>query len=243
MDDRANTIAGWVLAAGIVALGTSIVTGEHFMSERPEKMGYTVEGVEAEAGEGGAGAEAEKPFAFYMSTGDQQKGADVFKKCTACHNADKGGPNALGPNLWGVVGEAVGQGAGGFAFSDALKSKGGSWTFDSLNEWLKSPKAYAPGTKMTFAGLSKPEDRANVIAYLNVQGDKPQPLPAAPAETGGPPAAAGSEPAPTGADQEGAQTAGNVPVQTEAQAAAQPKGNVAGEGAPATSGRAKDRRE
>jgi cytochrome c len=178
MDDRANTIAGWVLAAGIVALGASIVTGEYFAAERPEKMGYEVTGVEAE---GGAAA-AEKPFAFYMASADAAKGADVFKKCTACHNADKGGPNALGPNLYGVVGEPIGQGAGGFAFSDALKSKGGNWDFDKLNQWLTSPKAYAPGTKMTFAGLSKPEDRANVIAYLNKLGDAPQPLPAAPAE-------------------------------------------------------------
>src|SRR6188768_1419879 len=126
MDDRANTIVGWVLAAGIVALGLTIVTGEHYAAERPEKMGYEVTGVEAEAGEGGA-AVAEKPFAFYMSTGDAAKGADVFKKCTACHNADKGGANALGPNLYGVIGEGIGQGAGGFAFSDALKSKGGTW--------------------------------------------------------------------------------------------------------------------
>ena len=240
MDDRANTIAGWVLAAGIVALGTSIVTGEVYHSERPEKMGYEVQGVEEEAS--GGAAVAEKPFAFYMSTGDQLKGADVFKKCAACHNADKGGANALGPNLWGVVGDKVAEGRGGFAFTDALKSKGGTWTFDQLGEWLKSPKAYAPGTKMTFAGLSNPQDRANVIAYLNVQSDHPLPLPAAPADTGAPQAPA-SEPAPTGADQQGAQKAGNKPVQTEAQAAKQPQGNVAGEGAPATSGRAKDRRQ
>ena len=168
MDDRANTIAGWVLAAGIVALGTSIVTGEHYAAERPEKMGYEVTGVEAEAG--AAGAVAEKPFEFYMAAGDAAKGADVFKKCTACHNADKGGANALGPNLWATVGEAIAQGKGGFPFSDALKAKGGTWTFAALNEWLTSPKAYAPGTKMTFAGLSKPEDRANVIAYPECAG-------------------------------------------------------------------------
>ena len=239
MDDRANTIAGWVLAGGIAALGLTIVSGEYFHAERPEKMGYEVTGVEQEAG--ADAAPAEKPFAFYMATGDAQKGGDVFKKCTACHNADKGGANALGPNLWGVVGEAVGQGAGGFAFSDALKGKGGNWDFAKLNEWLTSPKAYAPGTKMTFAGLSKPEDRANVIAYLNQQGDHPLPLPAASAETGAP-AAVASEGPPTGADQEGAQKARNVPVQTEAQAAKQPKGNVADQAAPATSGMAKDRR-
>jgi len=240
MDDRANTIAGWVLAAGIVALGTSIVTGEIYHSERPEKMGYEVQGVEAEAGAGAAAAE--KPFAFYMAQGDAAKGADVFKKCTACHNAEKGGANALGPNLWSVVGEGAAQGRGGYAFSDALKTKGGSWTFENLNAWLTSPKAYAPGTKMTFAGLSNPQDRANVIAYLNQQGDKPQPLPAAPAADAAPQAPAG-EPAPAAPGEEGAVTAPNKEVQTEAQAAVQPKGNVAGEGAPATSGRAKDRRK
>jgi cytochrome c len=190
MDDRANTIAGWVLAAGIVALGTSIVTGEYFHAERPEKMGYEVQGVEAEAG--GGAAVAEKPFAFYMSQADAAKGADVFKKCAACHNADKGGANALGPNLYNVVGDPVATGRGGFPFTDALKSKGGKWDFDSLSAWLTSPKAFAPGTKMTFAGLSNPQDRANVIAYLNQQGEHPLPLPSAPAEAAAPAAAAGA---------------------------------------------------
>jgi cytochrome c len=137
MDDRANTIAGWALAGGIAALGLSILSGEYFKAERPEKMGYTVEGVEEESAAGPA--VAEKPIAFYLASADPAKGADVFKKCGACHNADKGGPNALGPNLYGVLGEGVGQGAGGFAFSDALKTVGGKWDFDKLNVWLTSP--------------------------------------------------------------------------------------------------------
>ncbi len=236
MDDRANTIAEWVLAAGIVALGTSIVTGEIYHAERPEKMGYEVQGVEADAGAGPA--VAEKPFAFYMSQGDATKGADVFKKCAACHNADKGGANALGPNLYGVVGDAVATGRGGFAFTDALKSKGGKWDFDSLNAWLTSPKAYAPGTKMTFAGLSDPQQRANVIAYLNQQGEHPLPLPSAPPEGAASPAKAAAEA--TGDD---AAKAKNVPAQTEAQAAKQPEGNIKGEAAPATSGSVKDQRK
>jgi len=110
------------------------------------------------------------------------KGQQVFNKCMACHNADKGGANQLGPNLWGVLGEPIGQGKG-FAFSDALAKKGGSWDWDSLSQWLSSPKAFAPGTKMTFAGLGNPEDRANVIAFLNSHSDAPKPLPAAPAAT------------------------------------------------------------
>ncbi|GAA3897022.1 cytochrome c family protein [Sphingomonas limnosediminicola] len=178
MDDRFNTIAGWTLFAGIVALGTSIVAGEMFASERPEKMGYPIAGVEQE-GEGGA-AEAEQPIEAYLAKADVAKGAQVFNKCMACHNADKGGANQLGPNLWGVLGEPIGQGKG-FAFSDALAKKGGTWNWDNLAQWLSSPKAFAPGTKMTFAGLGSPQDRANVIAFLNTKSDSPLPLPAAPA--------------------------------------------------------------
>jgi len=201
MDDRFNTIAGWVLFAGIVALGSSIVASEAFHGERPEKMAYPIEGVEAGAAEGGAAAE--QPIEVYLAKADPAKGADVFKKCGACHNADKGGPNQLGPNLWGVLGEPVGQGKG-FAFSPALSGKGGSWNWDVLSQWLTSPKAFAPGTKMTFAGISNPQDRANVMAFLNQHSDSPQPLPAAPppaaaAKAGGnaeaPAQAAGKEPA------------------------------------------------
>lgn len=213
MDDRFNTIAGWVLFAGIVALGSSIVAGEAFHSERPETMGYPIEGVVQE-GEGGA--EAEQPIAFYLASADPAKGEQVFKKCVACHNADKGGANALGPNLWGVLGEPVGKGKG-FAFSEALAGKGGTWNFDNMSEWLKSPKGFAPGTKMTFAGLGNPEDRAHVIAFLNQHSDSPKPLPAAPAPAA---AAAGGE--------AGAQTAEKEPVLNNA--AADVKGG--GEAAP-----------
>jgi cytochrome c len=183
MDDRFNTIAGWVLFAGIVALGSSIVAGETFHSERPEEMGYPIEGVVQE-GEGAA--EAEKPIAFYLATADAAAGEQVFKKCTACHNADKGGANALGPNLYGVMGEGIGKGHAGYAFSPALSGVGGSWTWDTMSAWLASPKKFAPGTKMTFAGLSNPQDRANVMAFLNSRSDAPQPMPAAPAEAAAP---------------------------------------------------------
>ena len=225
MDDRFNTIAGWVLFAGIVALGSSIVASEAFHSEKPEKPGYPIEGAETE---GAGGAEAEQPIEAYLAKADPAKGGDVFKKCMACHNADKGGPNQLGPNLWGVLGEPIGQGKG-FAFSDALSKKGGNWDWDSLGQWLKSPKAFAPGTKMTFAGLGNPQDRANVIAFLNQHSDGPKPLPAAPAA----PAAAGKAPG-TGPNN-GPQVAGKEPVLTEQQVGKNPK-NVSGEGAPKVAG-------
>ena len=177
MDDRFNTIAGWVLFAGIVALGSSIVAGEMFHSGRPEKMGFPIEGVEL-AGDGAAAAE--EPIAVYLAKADAAKGEQVFKKCAACHTVDQGAPNQLGPNLWGVMGEAVGSGHGGFAFSDALKSKGGTWSWDTMSSWLKSPKAFAPGTKMTFAGLGNPQDRADIMAFLNSKGSGLA-LPAVPA--------------------------------------------------------------
>lgn len=177
MDDRFNTTAGWVLFAGIIALGASIVAGETFHSERPEKMGYPIAGVAVE-GEGGSAAE--QPIEAFLAKADPAKGAQVFNKCAACHTATKGGPNGLGPNLWDVLGEPVGQGKG-FAFSDALSKKGGTWNWDNLSQWLSSPRAFAAGTKMTFAGLSNPQERADVISYLNQQSDGPLPLPAAPA--------------------------------------------------------------
>ena len=178
MDDRKNTIAGWVLGAGIVALGAGILSSEFFHAERPEKMGYPIEGV---VEEGGGAAVAEVPIETLLASADPANGAKVFQKCAACHTATKGGANGVGPNLWGVVGEGIGQGAGGFPFSEALKSKGGTWDFTALDHWLTSPRKFAEGTKMTFAGLSKGPDRADVIAYLNQQSDSPKPLPAAPA--------------------------------------------------------------
>jgi cytochrome c len=233
MDDRTNTIAGWVLAAGIAALGLTVVTGEYFHAERPEKMGYTVEGVEQEAGAGEAAA-AEQPIEAYLAKADPAKGADVFKKCGACHTDQKGGPNGIGPQLWDVVGRPRATEAG-FAYSDALKSKPGAWDWDTLGQWLKSPKDFAPGTKMTFAGLSNPQDRANLIAYLNTQSDAPKPLPTAPAAT--PAAAAGTAAAAKPGENTAGEGAKKQPVITEGQAAANPKGSVGGEGAPSVAGK------
>lgn len=193
MDDRFNTIAGWTLFGGIVALGLSSLSGHYFLADkehRPEKMGYVIEGVEAEAG---AGAAAAEPIANRLAKGDVAKGEAIFAKCKACHTIAQGGANGIGPNLYGVVGEAQAAGRGGYAFSDALKAKGGKWDFASLDEWLTSPAKYATGTKMSFAGISDPQQRADVILYLNAQGSN-VPLPAAEAAAAAP-AADASAPA------------------------------------------------
>lgn len=190
MGDRFNTAAGWALFAGIVALGGAIVSSKIFHEERPEKMGYAIEGVEAE-GEGGA---ASGPgLNTLLASADVAAGEKVFAKCAACHTVNQGGANGIGPNLYATVGEEIGHGKAGFAFSEALKGKGGTWTFEALDHWLKSPREFAPGTKMTFAGLGNPADRANLIAWLNTQGSN-LPLPAADAA----PAAEGANAAEAG---------------------------------------------
>ncbi len=183
MDDRSNTIAGWVLAGGIVALGLSIVSGMYFHGEAPEKEGFAVA---AEAG-GEAGGAAAVPIATLLATADVAKGEAVFKKCAACHTIAQGGPNGIGPNLWAAMGKPHGHVAG-FSYSDALKSVPGNWDFEGMDKWLANPKKYAPGTKMTFAGLGNPEERANLIAYLNAQGSN-LPLPTPPAADAAAPAA------------------------------------------------------
>lgn len=118
--------------------------------------------VEAATGEGG-GAEEQVDVNALVAAADVAKGEAVFKKCAACHKIDN--TNAVGPHLNGVVGRAVGS-VGDFAYSDAMKAHGGDWTPDNLFHFLANPKKFVSGTKMSFAGLPKPEDRANVIAYL-----------------------------------------------------------------------------
>lgn len=177
MSIRFNTIAGWVLGSGIVALGLSSLSGHYFHAdkdERPATMGYPIEGVAGEAG-----AAAAVPIEVLLAKADPAKGAQVFQKCAACHSITQGGANMVGPNLYGVVGDEIAKGRGGFAFSPALAAKGGKWDFKALDAWLTSPRGFADGTKMTFAGLDSAEDRANVMVYLNQQGSN-VPLPKAP---------------------------------------------------------------
>jgi cytochrome c len=179
MTDRFNTIAGWLLFSGIVALGLNAVSERVFDAnkpERPETMGYPIEGVVE------GGAEAGPDLGTLLAAADPAAGQKIFAKCSSCHTIDQGGANGIGPNLYGTVGEPIGMGKAGFAFSGALSGHGGNWTYENLFDWLKSPNAFASGTKMTFAGLSSPEDRANVIAYLKANGGGPDyPAPAAPA--------------------------------------------------------------
>jgi len=219
MNDRFNTIAGWLLGGGIVFLGATLITGEYWKSERPETMGYPIKGV---VEEGKGGEEAEPPIAALLATADPGRGANSFKKCSACHSINQGGASGVGPNLWATMGAPLAHVAG-FAYSDALRSKGGNWDWEAMNQWLKNPRAYVPNTKMTFAGIGDPQERADLILYLNQQGSN-LPLPAAPASSADPADASQvdartnmSEPNVPGA-------APDQPVLNEAQGQGLPKG-------------------
>lgn len=228
MDGRFNTIAGWTLGAGIVLLGATLVSGEIYKAERPETMGYPIPGVEAEHENGGP---AEPPIAALLQTADASAGEAVFRKCTACHGITQGGGGpTIGPNLWGTMGAPIAHVAG-YNYSDALRGKGGTWTWEAMSEWLKSPRTFAPGTKMTFAGLSDPQDRANLMAYLNAQGSN---LPLPP-----PPAAAPAEAAAAQSDQPAQGDMATEQPAPDPATRARDQRSVGGEAATDVSGRAK----
>ncbi len=205
-----NKVAGAVLATGLAIVGLRELSSGIFSKEAPAKPGYAIE--VAEEGGGGAAAAADVPpdWGTVLPTADVKAGEAVFAKCKSCHNADNGGANGTGPNLWGVEGRKPGSHAG-FAYSSGMTdfgAKNAQWDYDHLYEFIKNPQKYISGTKMTFVGLKKPEDRINVIAYLHAQGGTlpiPAPKPAAAAAApaagaaapaaGAAPAAAGAAPA------------------------------------------------
>jgi cytochrome c len=204
-----NKYAGWGLAAVLSLLTINTAVSSMFRPVKPEQQAYVIEGVVQEASAAGP-VEADKPIAFYLASATAEKGEAIFKKCAACHSIDKGGANGIGPNLYGIVGDPINH-MPGYAYSDALMAmKGKAWTWDELSKWLASPKTYAAGTKMAFAGIAKPEDRAALLVYLNSKDDAPEALPAVPAEAAAPAdAAAPAEAAPAeAAPAEAAPTAG-----------------------------------
>jgi len=187
-----NKIMGAILGTLLITLAMNIVAGGIFAAHKPAKPGYDIAVTEAPAAGPAGEPKKEVPIAQLLANADVKKGETVSKKCLACHDLHQGGPNKVGPELYGVVGRERGAHEG-FAYSAAMKGKPGKWTFDDLNHFLASPRSFIPGTAMAFAGISKDQDRADLIAYLNSNSASPLPLPkaeAAPAPQGDQPAAA-----------------------------------------------------
>ena len=171
MTDRLNTIFGWLLFAGVVALmlrfGMNLIMPH---AERPadEAMGYV-----SEVADSGGGAEQGPDLGTLLAGGDAAAGAGSFAKCAACHTIDQGGADGIGPNLYGAMGSAVAGLSSGFDYSGPLTDVGGEWTYEQMDAWLDSPRAFANGTKMSFPGMSDPQERANVMLYLLENGGGP----------------------------------------------------------------------
>jgi len=174
-----NKIIGAVLGTAIFIFVVRLVAEHIYEAEQPAKPGYVVEGV-VEASAGGAAAPAEEAMPDWgtvLPAADVAAGKTASVKCEQCHDLSKGGPNKIGPNLFGVVDRARGSHEG-FAYSSAMKGKPGNWTYDELFKFIKAPGADIPGTKMSFAGLRSEKDRINLIAYLRSNADAPAAIPA-----------------------------------------------------------------
>jgi cytochrome c len=178
MDFEANTVAGAILGTGLFTLALNIAAGAVFTAPKPAKPGYEVTVVEHPPAGGTAVPVAEEPIEKRLATATVERGENSAKKCQACHTFNKGEPNRVGPNLWGVVGRDKAA-VPGFNYSAAMKAKGGKWTVEELDTYLLNPRGYVPGTAMSFAGLPRGSERADLIAFLNAKSDSPAPLPKA----------------------------------------------------------------
>ncbi len=181
-----NKIFGAILGTVLLVMGLGIVSEGIFHSEAPKVPGYAVDVAEVETSTEQAEKPAEPDIAELLVSASVDAGQAVTKKCASCHSFDEGGANKVGPNLWNLINSAPAA-RSGFKYSGSMIAfaESNKWTYENLNAFLAKPKKFIDGTTMGFAGLKKPEDRANLIVYLRSLSSDPAPLPTsgeAPAE-------------------------------------------------------------
>jgi cytochrome c len=232
-----NAAAGAVLATALGIMGLRELAHVTFETEALKSGGFIIEPAE-EAPAAGAAAEAPKLkpdwgtlFTEAALPGLIAEGDKVHKVCMSCHNVEKGGPNQTGPALWGVMGRTAGTHAG-FSYTDAMQGYAKPWGLDNMYDYLENPKAYVPGTSMSFAGLKKQEDRVAIVAYLRSLSDSPIPIPA-PDPTRDPAAVAAAAAAAAPAPAEGAAPSDGAAAPAEGAAAAPAAAPAEGAAAPA----------
>src|SRR5947207_2761185 len=172
-----NKILGAVLGTCLGLVALNIAAGAIFTPERPAKPGYEIAVPEKKAP--GAAKEQPKqpevPLEQLLASADVSRGQSSAQKCSVCHSFERGGKTLVGPDLWGVVGRPKGS-VPGFNYSPAMKGKGGNWTIADLVQFIANPKDFVPGTAMTFAGVPRASERADIVAYLNSLSENPAPL-------------------------------------------------------------------
>jgi cytochrome c len=173
-----NKIIASLLLAGLVCMiAKNVADIVYVKDEKPLARGYAVKIDNTNQPQPQAAApEIKIDIPALMVKANLEAGREIVKKCISCHNFNKGESNKIGPLLWEVVGRDKGSEAG-YGYSKAMQTKGGKWDYESLFAFLRKPSEYVPGTKMSFAGLAKAEDIANVIAFLRSKSDNPAPLP------------------------------------------------------------------
>jgi cytochrome c len=176
-----NKVLMAVLSTCLALVALNIAAGAVFSPTPPAKPGWEIAVQDHSAGGEQKAQEAAQPIEVRLASSSAERGQSAAKVCLACHSFDKGGPNKQGPNLWGIVNRPRASEAG-FGYSPAMKAKGGEWSFEELDKFLANPRGYVPGTAMTFAGLSRDAQRADVINYLHTLADKPVDLPKAAAK-------------------------------------------------------------
>ncbi len=171
-----NKLVASVLVAGLVFMAINVGVDEFSRKNALEQTVYPVPQAQAAVAEDAMAEDAGPSLLALIAMTDMAAGKKLLKRCASCHDLAQGGPNKIGPNLWDVVGADVAS-HDGYSYSAALSAVGGEWSYEALDAFLAKPKDFAPGTKMTFAGLKKPADRANVIGFLRMLSENPAPLP------------------------------------------------------------------